>query len=694
MNTVRLTSIALAAALVAASAGTVAQQAGDERALPFHLAQRDLESGRLTTEQLLDVGRYLFSAKFTALDGAGRPGSTGSGLPTRRPTLNAKSFLRTSGPDANACASCHSEPTVGGAGSFTANVFVGAQEREPTLESVSGAFSAERKSPSLFGSGLIELLAREMTADLHAIRAEAIDKARTSGKRTTLPLVAKGVRFGAIGAEPNGTVLTEQIEGIDKDLVVRPWSQKGVVTSLRTFTVTAMNHHHGMQAIERYGMRQTGHRDFDRDGIEDELTEGDISAVTLFQAALPVPRAVEPQQPQRRQAAMRGRQVFADAGCAACHIAALPLKSTVFVEPGPYNLEGTLRQKETDKPVRLDLAALPWGQGLKRDANGQIWVEAFTDLKRHRIADPETPTLANEIVSQGFSSTDEFVTKRLWETGSSHGAYGHRGDITTLHDVILAHGGEARDARLKYQALRQEDRAAVIEFLRTMQSPVVEAAAPPPNVLPAALAALLLPGTDGTAQGLASVGDVPASAQIVGRAVAAAHRAEMTAARIRSLATRIEHELAKLAAPVVAASPPARLVTPLPPPIANALVEQLDIPELANEPRRAALIDALRRAELAIAEAHGRAEAALRKAAVASLDPPALTPTGYVPPQVIVDNARQLREERAFGRLYEEATVWIEDLAFRTEQLGQQVAVAALRTEAFVNRGQLAAATR
>src|SRR5882672_4196479 len=303
MKMITTASIALVVALATTGRDAAAQPLGDERALPFHLAQRDLERGKFTAEQLVDVGRYLFAAKFTLLDGAGRPGSTGAALPTRRPTINAKPFLRTSGPDANACASCHNEPSVGGAGSFTANVFVGAQEREPTLESVSGAFSAERKSPSLFGSGLIELLAREMTADLHGIRAEAVANAKQSGKRVSRPLVTKGVRFGAIGAEPNGTVLTEQIEGVDKDLVVRPWSQKGVVTSLRTFTVTAMNHHHGMQAVERYGMRQTGHRDFDRDGVEDELSEGDITAVTLFQAALPAPVVVEPLSAQRRKAA-------------------------------------------------------------------------------------------------------------------------------------------------------------------------------------------------------------------------------------------------------------------------------------------------------------------------------------------------------------------------------------------------------
>ena len=49
-----------------------------------------------------------------------------------------------------------------------------------------------------------------------------------------------------------------------------------------------MNHHHGMQAVERFGIGQRDHRgnvittsDFDEDGVADELTAGDITAVTL-----------------------------------------------------------------------------------------------------------------------------------------------------------------------------------------------------------------------------------------------------------------------------------------------------------------------------------------------------------------------------------------------------------------------------
>ena len=679
-------------ALGAAALPATAQRIGDERALAFHLDQRSLEAGRVAPEDIVAYGRYLFNARFTALDGAGRPGSTGSGLPTRRPTLNARSMLRTSGPDANSCASCHNEPVSGGAGSFVANVFVGAQEREPVLESVSGSFSAERKTPSMFGSGLIELAAREMTGDLHAIRAQAIRRAAAEGKTVELPLLTKGVSFGHIAAGPNGTVVTERVEGVDKDLVVRPWSQKGVVTSLRTFTVTAMNHHHGMQANERYGIRRTGSRDFDRDGVEDELTEGDVTAVAAYQATLEAPLVVRPSSPERARAADRGRELMSGAGCSNCHLPAIALRSTRFAEPGPYNLEGTLRQQEVGAPIQIDLGEFSWAKRLRRDDKGQVLVEAFTDLKRHRIADPETPQLANEVVTQGFAPTDEFVTKRLWEVGSSLGSYGHRGDITTIHEVIMAHGGEARGSRLKYAALHEADRRAIIEFLKTLQTPLDAVAQQPPNVLVDDLVARLGPAWSAETTAATSQG-VEGAQQIVSRAVAAADRAERTRDRIKSLASRIAYERAKVTAPQAAVA--TRVLTQLPDRIVASIEKEIGASVVASDPHFGAMQRSLARAEGALVAAHSLADESLRIASIASGDGIAVTPLGYVPPQAILANLQRFRSSDDGTAIYKELTAWCEDLAFRIEQIGQQVAAASLRMEAYAasHSGPAATAT-
>ena len=309
-------------------------RAGERPALEQHLEQREIEGGRITFDELLRMGERIFTARWTTLDGQGRPAATGSGIPTRRDPTHAPRFTRVSGPDATSCADCHFQPTIGGAGGFVANVFVLAQTLDPPAGSISAEFSNERNTLGMNGSGAIEMLAREMSAALQAIRAEALSQARVLGQPVTRPLEAKGISFGRITARPDGTVDTSQVEGVDPDLVIKPFNQKGTVVSLRVFTINAMNHHHGMQAVERFGIGQRDHRgnvittsDFDEDGVADELTAGDITAVTLFQAAMNVPGRVWPDDPERRAAAERGESLFAQIGCTDCHRPVLILEN-------------------------------------------------------------------------------------------------------------------------------------------------------------------------------------------------------------------------------------------------------------------------------------------------------------------------------------------------------------------------------
>ena len=88
---------------------------------------------------------------------------------------------------------------------------------------------------------------------------------------------------------PDGIVDLDGVEGVDADLIVRPFSRKGVFTSLRQFTINALNVHHGMEASERFGVRWTGTHDFDESGVPDAVTPGDVTALVAFQATLPPP---------------------------------------------------------------------------------------------------------------------------------------------------------------------------------------------------------------------------------------------------------------------------------------------------------------------------------------------------------------------------------------------------------------------
>ncbi len=424
-------------------------------------------SGQDPIPVLRALGEHLFSAKFTVLDGAGRPGATGAIVPTKVRRRSHLAFQRLAGPDANACVSCHNEPVPGGAGAFTANVFVSEGFESADFDTIDPQFSNERNTNALQGAGLIELLAREMTTDLRSQRADLLDRARTSGRPETAGLETKGVYFGALTAHPDGIVDTGTLEGIDDDLTVRPFSQKGVFASLRQFTVNALNDHHGIQAVERYGPVWTGSDDFDADGHTLEMSRGQVSALVAWQATLPAPARKEDLPAIWSEAAGKGEEAFSAIGCAACHIPALPLESLVFEDPGAFDTAGTLRRSDVTDALVLDLETLDWVQALPRDDTGRVLVPLFGDLKRHRIADASTDTFGNELLAQRFVARDVFMTAELWGIGST-APYGHRGDLTTLDEAILAHGGSAADSRKAYEALPEETRQSVIAFLRSL----------------------------------------------------------------------------------------------------------------------------------------------------------------------------------------------------------------------------------
>jgi hypothetical protein len=283
-------------------------------------------------------------------------------------------------------------------------------------------------------------------------------------------LVAKGVDFGQLTVTPTGQTIATGIRGVDPDLIIKPFTQKGIIPSLRVFSNFAFNTAHGMQSVETFGVARTGTPDFDRDGVSDELTVGDITAASIFQAALSVPGRVFPASAQRRRAMDEGELTFSRIGCATCHIPSLPLNSTIFTEPGPFNPPGNMSDKDIPKPFSFDLTREGQSPRLERErnANGQVLVRAFTDLKRHVIGDADYPHFLNEKIVQEGVPTNQFLTRKLWDAGSSD-PYGHRGDLTTLTEAIINHGGEARQSRDAFAELSNSERAGIIEFLKSMQ---------------------------------------------------------------------------------------------------------------------------------------------------------------------------------------------------------------------------------
>jgi cytochrome c peroxidase len=471
---------------------------GREVAVAHHL--QDGEEFTVSLRELLAHGKTLFAAVWTSQEGGGRPLTKGTGAPLSDPTdplVFPRNFNRLSAMDANSCAGCHNAPfgIAGGGGDFVASVFVlgqrfdfvtfdprdllptkGAMDElgQPvTLQSIANS----RATLGMFGSGFIEMLARQITADLQAIRD-------ATGPGQSQPLVSKGISFGTIARTPAGTWDVSGVEGIPAkslvptdaqgkpSLVIRPFHQAGAVVSLREFTNNAFNHHHGIQATERFGLGA----DPDGDSVGNELTRADVTAATLFQATLAVPGRVIPNDPEIEHAVLVGEQRFADIGCTTCHIPSLPLDQAgwVFTEPNPYNPAGNL--KPGDAPMlAVDLTSKGLPEPRLIPYQGVVQVPAFTDLKLHNICsgpgDPngESLDMQQPAGSRGFfAGNEKFITRKLWGAANEPPFF-HHGQFTTLREAILAHSGEALTVRQAFETLSGDEQDAVVEFLKTLQ---------------------------------------------------------------------------------------------------------------------------------------------------------------------------------------------------------------------------------
>src|SRR5699024_8270371 len=99
----------------------------------------------------------------------------------------------------------------------------------------------------LFGLGLKEMLADEITAELRARRAQAAAEARAKGAPVTHRLTAKGIFYGSITMRPDGTADVSAVEGVEPDLRVRPFFAHGGTPSIREFINGAMHNGMGFQ---------------------------------------------------------------------------------------------------------------------------------------------------------------------------------------------------------------------------------------------------------------------------------------------------------------------------------------------------------------------------------------------------------------------------------------------------------------
>ena len=432
------------------------------------ITQSQIVNGEKTLREIRLSGLAVFTTPFNKSDGYGDglhdPGILDQRSPDggNRPTLQGNgTFLRVNGLDAQTCLECHAIVSnrtipatfgVGGVGGINTSVMFQPSHIDVADSDFDGSAEFDGRlinPPFLFGVGGVELVAREMTQDLQNLKHLALQNPGTS-----IILESKQIQFGRVSADAYGNLDTSNIEGIDVDLVVRPFGRKGDVASIREFDVEAMAFHFGMQAAEAFG---GPYADADNDGVSNEISMGDLTVLSVFLSTLERPK----QKNKNRH--RKGAVLFRQIGCARCHVPVLETHDTHL----PLTLTDTPERPFEGTFYEVDLTKPP--VAFARSEIGGIQVPMFSDLKRHDMG----AELAETFSLASRQTNRQFITARLWGVADT-APYMHDGRAFTLVEAIRMHdnpGSEAASAARNFEDLNDRDKNAVLDFLLSLRTP-------------------------------------------------------------------------------------------------------------------------------------------------------------------------------------------------------------------------------
>lgn len=516
---------------------------------------KDFRNTTITMEtdlnQIRLQGEWVFATPFNKHDGLGdgpinlknkiQPGGrlTLPAFPAidDKPAEGNQYFLRVNGLDSQTCVECHfivsnsSIPAkfgVGGVGGMAAAAFPATTRFLPASQGPKSTTAANFNGriinpPFIFGSGGVELLAKEMTESLHQLLHDASNPPEI-GK--PIYLKTHGVNFGYVvweqtgennsqeeipdtqtncdamdkktkkmvelehfiaispapklyawkgssdygtkamvkskemvskhkGEAPGLVLDTSNLKGVDGDLVIKPFGRKGNNVTTRDFDCGAIRFHMGMEPVEIVGKDV----DNDGDGIVNEITIAELSALSIFNTTTPKPR----QEPYQGI----GKKVFEDIGCSECHVPVMKTKGHIL----PYQQPEQPQQPFSDKNkyYEVDLVNSPANFEVDPENSEGMLVKLFSDLKRHDMG----PRLQESLTSASAEENRSFITARLWGVADT-APYLHDGRATTLTEAIEWHDGEGKSARNNFIALNKNKKEALIAYLRSLRTPLPE----------------------------------------------------------------------------------------------------------------------------------------------------------------------------------------------------------------------------
>lgn len=411
-------------------------------------------------------GRQIFQRKFQISQGLGPRTGDGVGDIETDGSIGAGV--------ADSCAGCHARP-FGSAG-FGGNVFTRPDSRD---------------APHLFGLGLQEMLAAEITAEIRGIRDDAIEEAMDEGEDEEADLWGKGIYYGSITAFPDGSVDTSDVQGVDEDLRVRPFFAQGATISMREFIVGAFNAEMGLESpdadlldaavndldvVTPAGMSLTGSVDnIEGPPAADELDDPDgdgvvneIPAAIVDHTEFYLLNYFKPGRGAQDRSTRIGFRLFRAIGCADCHRSDLLVNhdrrvadiDTTFDFDNSNQVFNFLFGRADARFHEVDDGS---GFPTLKVPNGDSFLVQgiFTDFKRH--------DLGVKFHERNFDGTRQrlFITEPLWGVASTP-PYGHDGRSGSLNDVILRHGGEAEYARNNYVYLGSFGRSFILRALGSL----------------------------------------------------------------------------------------------------------------------------------------------------------------------------------------------------------------------------------
>ncbi len=410
-------------------------------------------------------GRQVFQRKFTRLQGQGANEKDGVGDINNDIAIGAGL--------SDSCALCHGRPR--GSAGVGGNVVTRPDSRD---------------AGHLFGLGLKEMLADEITTDLRSTRDLAVTMAQQMKRNVTLKLASKGVSYGKITGRPDGSVDASQVQGVDADLRVKPFFAEGSTISMREFIVGALHNEMGMEAsadpdllAANAGGRVVTPSGMVLDGSKDKISAppapdpdngNEVDPALVDHLEFYLLNYFKPGHAEPSPAADRGRKVFQRIGCTSCHVTDLPINhdrrvadvETVYdptracappLQACFFNslfATATPLFREVDDGTGQPTLKIPLG-------NSFVVKDILSDLKRHDVG----PNFYER--NWDGSTQTQFLTRPLWGVGTT-GPYGHDGRSNSLHDVILRHGGEAQAMRDKYAGLPGDEHIALQTFLNSL----------------------------------------------------------------------------------------------------------------------------------------------------------------------------------------------------------------------------------